>query len=221
MILAGSISGNIAQTHLTAFAEVGTWSARGSIQRNESRVESGFEDTPPRGSGGFGTLGSDIGTGPGCDPTINQSITVVPRKFSLGIVSPALSSGFRIERDHAIERRGEVKGTINQDRCGFKTTPLPATVAVRDIAGVKNPRDLELRHVLAIDLSEWRVSQAARVVTVIRPFVALRRTAQAGDRYRGNSESAEQEKGHGNETTVTKAESKSGAGAGLARLVDS
>jgi hypothetical protein len=41
---------------------------------------------------------------------------------------------------------------------------------IGDIAGVKNPRNLELCHVLAIDLSKHRMAHTSWIVAIIRPL---------------------------------------------------
>src|SRR5271155_489932 len=91
-------------------------------------------------------------------------------KFDLRIVGPFLSAAFRVECDHPAERRGEIHRAIDDDWRVLERAPVFGAAPVRDVAGVIDPGDFELRDVTAIDLVERRVTHPARIVAVIGPF---------------------------------------------------
>src|SRR6266566_4766596 len=114
------------------------------------------------------------GTGvvdPGGDTAIDESIAVISSPVDLGIIGPALRSGFRIESNDPVERGGQIKCPVYQDGSGFKSTSPLLSFAVGNIAGVKHPGNFEAGNIFAIDLCEWRVAHAARVVSVGGPVI--------------------------------------------------
>ena len=67
---------------------------------------------------------------------------------------PTLFPRFRVEGDHAVERRRNVQRAAHQEWRGFKAAPLSRAPSVRDVPGVKHPGDFEPRDIVTIDLGQ-------------------------------------------------------------------
>src|SRR5439155_21613296 len=82
VILAWNVARDIAQAHLASLAEVRTRIASGAVERDEPRIQRGFETAAPTGTVGFsGFLSGGHGLEPSCDATIDQPVTVIPVKL--------------------------------------------------------------------------------------------------------------------------------------------
>lgn len=136
VILPWNITRDIAQADLSAIAEIHARLARRTIQRDEPRIQSSFENSP--------TAGFPFHTRwikPRCNTTIDQPIAVVSGELNHRIVDPALLSCFRIDCKNTIEPGGKVKRSIHEDRRCFQAAALLAAVAVGNIAHMKGPGD--------------------------------------------------------------------------------
>src|SRR5487761_169204 len=69
-------------------------------------------------------------------------------------------------------------------RRGLKTTPLPVVTAVRDVARVEHPSNLEEGYVAAIDLGVGRIARAPRIVAISWPLAGGCRGLGAARRNR-------------------------------------
>src|SRR6266478_1726557 len=104
MILRGNVACDIAQTDLSAVAKVQARLASQTIQRDEPRIQSGFENSP---AAGFRLRSRCVE--PCRNAAIDQPIAVVSSDLNHRIVDPALLSRFRVDYKHTIERRGQVQ----------------------------------------------------------------------------------------------------------------
>src|SRR5215469_400307 len=127
-------SGYIPQADLSILTKIRTGVSVSRINRDESRINGGFEDSPPAR---FGR--GPLPIHPGNDSTIDESVSRLPVAVNLGIVGPQLSSCFGIERNYAVEGRGEIELAIHHDRRGFKSARFRTTCAVGDVARMESP----------------------------------------------------------------------------------
>src|SRR3981189_217761 len=97
MILRGNVACDIAQTDLSAVAKVEARLASQTIQRDEPRIQSGFENSPPAW---FPFRSRCIE--PCRNAAIDQPIAVVSSDLNHRIVDPALLPRFRVERKHTL-----------------------------------------------------------------------------------------------------------------------
>ena len=75
-----------------------------------------------------------------------------PSVVDVGIVTPSLGTGLRVEGNHSIERRAEVQSAIHHDGSGFESASARVFDTVRNIAGVVDPGNLQMLYVRPIDL---------------------------------------------------------------------
>jgi hypothetical protein len=141
------IARNIAQIHLSGGAKIPTERSCHGIERDQAGIERRFEDT---------ALARSVPRGrwiqPCCYASINKTVAIVEALVDLRIVGPESLSRGRIKRDHPVEGSGEIKPSIHQNRSGLKAAALSTIIAIGDVSGMENPRDLELRHIFPVDL---------------------------------------------------------------------
>ena len=131
----------------------------GRVQRDEARVDGRDEDaalTPalPHRHAAAGEI----------------AVARVARH--LGIEHPSLTSGDRVQRDDASERRAQIQRAVDVERRGLECC-WPAARRLIRVARAERPGDLERRDVRAIDAVERREPLAACVATVGRPVTVL------------------------------------------------
>src|SRR5260370_37537806 len=100
VVPAGVIAGYIAQIHLAILAKVCAGRAVGRIDGHQARILRGLKNSPAAP-----LISGSRGTEPSCGAAVAEPVAVVAVQFNLRVVSPALRYRFRIEGDHAIERR--------------------------------------------------------------------------------------------------------------------
>ena len=117
----------------------------------------------------------------------------------LRVERPQLAARARVECDDAVERRGEEQRVVNGERCCLEQAGargfLPLAGADALLVRLPNEGRLEARHVVAVDVSERRVLEAARVVAVVGPINGTRRGLLRGERSAGERGDDEQEAG--------------------------
>ena len=91
-------------------------------------------------------------------------------QIDLRIETPFFLAGLRIEREHAIERRGHEHGPTGHDRRRLEFAFGKPVAAVGNVAGVKLPGDLELGDIALVDLGERRIAAAAGIAPVRGPL---------------------------------------------------
>src|SRR5690348_8705281 len=92
----------------------------------------------------------------------------------LRIKLPDFLSSFRIERNHAVRRSGEVQHAIHHERRGFKgrnVMPVRLVAAPVYLAYVISPRALQSTDVAAVNLLERREPRAAGIASIESPFL--------------------------------------------------
>src|ERR1039458_3916746 len=105
-----------------------------------------------------------------------EVVTVITYAVELGIKSPLFLPRFRIQRNDAVERGGNVERVLYHQGRSLKRAlgpylvPVPCASAVGNVAGVISPRDFEILNVFFGNLSERRIARASRIVAVSRPF---------------------------------------------------
>jgi hypothetical protein len=135
--IAVGVAGNVAQIYLALVAKTGARFAGCSVERDKPCVERGFEDGAAAG------LFTGVGwTNPGGYAAIDKTIAVVEGAVDFGIVGPALLAGDRIERDDAVEGRGEIERSIDKNRSGFKAAASLAVAAVGNVPSMKTQATL-------------------------------------------------------------------------------
>lgn len=156
---------HVAKADLTRLPKIHAGSATDRVDRHQTRILRGFEN-PPTARLSLVTSGVE----PGRHAAVHQPVSVVSIQIDLRIVRPALLAGFGVQGDHAIERHREVKRAIDENRRGFEAAPLPPISPLGNVARVIDLRNLELRHVLALDLSRRRIPHPTRIVSVRGPL---------------------------------------------------
>ena len=143
------IAGHFSQANLAAIAKIRAGFARRSVQGNESSVLCRFKNpSATRFPGGPRRVQ------PSARATVHQSIAVVQSPIDQGIISPSLFSSGGVKRDHSVERRRDIQRAVHKNRRSFKAASLFISAAFLQLARMKDPRNLELAHIVAIDLRQ-------------------------------------------------------------------
>lgn len=166
MVLTGNVAGDIAKADLTAIAEVHAGFAGGGVESDEARIKCGFKDAA---AAGLPFRASWIQ--PGGDTATDEAIAIISSEFNHGIEDPELLACFRIDGKDAIEGGGEVERAIHKNGGCFEAAALLAVAAVGNIADMGSPGNLQIGHIVAIDLGERRITHATGVVTVVGPVI--------------------------------------------------
>jgi hypothetical protein len=100
--------------------------------------------------------------------------TITGRIAALGlrIEFPLFAPGLRIQGNDPAGRRGQIQNISDFERRSLeRREPLPPHVGGRFdlLAGVIGPDTLEPIYVSGIDLPQWRIARAARIVAISRP----------------------------------------------------
>src|SRR2546430_8976290 len=103
--------------------------------------------------------------------SIDETVAIVAIEVDFEVVGPALFTSFRIERDDAVERGGEVESAINEKGSGLETAALSSAAGLGNVAGVKGPGDSKCGHVVATDLGERGVAHSTGVVAIVGPGI--------------------------------------------------
>src|SRR5580704_16071344 len=96
----------------------------------------------------------------------------------MGIESPALHPGFRVERDHDVRRGLEIEKAECQHGRRLEGQFVGASETRTVLPGLISPCNGEVRDVLAVDLVEAREVLAERVAAVIAPVAGVGRLSE-------------------------------------------
>jgi hypothetical protein len=113
------ISRNGSQIYLPVTSKVLARSSAALVQRDQPCVQRGLVDASPAW---LSIL--FLGIEPGGYSTIDEPVAIVQRLIDLWVVGPTLSPSNRVQRDHAVERRGQVQNAMHKDRRGLKAAAL-------------------------------------------------------------------------------------------------
>ncbi len=152
------------QIDVAAFAEIGARRARRGIERDQAGVDRRDEDALAAA-----VALRAIRIDPQADAAIDEAVGR-RTQIGTGIEAPDRLAGLRIERDDSGKRRGQVHHAVDDDGRGLERAPRTSVLAVRNIAGVVFPRDLEPCDIAFVDLRQRRISLAAGIAAVMRPF---------------------------------------------------
>src|SRR5204863_9734358 len=100
-----------AETHLAAFTELLTAKAGLRVDGDEPRVECRLEETTVAGR-----RRARGRVEPRGDAAIDEAIAVIGGPIDRWIEGPALHTRFGIQRDDAVERRGQIEGAVDDER---------------------------------------------------------------------------------------------------------
>ena len=165
-------------------AEIGTGPARPRVERDHARIIRAHED--PHGTGGAGLC---AGITPHRHATAGVLVRQLLHERDLGVIYPLLAPRRRIERNHAIERRAEHEGAVDEDRrdlgraVGDVVRPAPL-----HLAGGVAPRDFQVRDVATIDLPGGREPGTAGVAAVMRPACRVVRRGAGSNQQQASRE---------------------------------
>ena len=150
--------------------------SRRGVQRIETTVRGSVEDA---------THGRILRVDPVRHPAIDAARGQRPRQRSVGlrIELPEHTSGCRLECHHAAIRRRDVHDVFDHQRRALDRRAF----AVDEFAGLVRPGDLQLRHILAVDIVQRRVPHPAAVPSDGQPVVARLTPSKSGrsDHHRG------------------------------------
>ena len=93
------------------------------------------------------------------------------RAVHLRIVGPLLGAARGVQRDHPVERRGQIERAVHQNRCRLEGRLLVELGFGLQGARVIGPRGPQLGDVFARDLFEGRIARAGRVASICIPAV--------------------------------------------------
>src|SRR5215475_11589729 len=140
------------QIYRAAFTEIRARISRLYIERDQSRVERAEKDAAR-------TRAVRVRAAPVSRAAIDHHVAEAPAFVYFRIEGPEFRPGFGIERNGAIEGRGEDQAAFDQDRRGFKSSASESPVRparVAHIAVMVSPGDFEPLHVVAIVVGERR-----------------------------------------------------------------
>ncbi len=160
----------LCQVDLATRAEIHARLAGLSIQGDQPRIESAGENATRTWLClllGVGLFPHGYASG--------RALAVVPGSVNVRIVSPTLTTGFRVERDHDVRPCFYIKGAEGKYRCCFKREFARPHKPCAELARAVGPGDLEVRDVLAVYLVETRVVFAEGVAAVVAPIARVGR----------------------------------------------
>src|SRR5262249_38562234 len=134
-----------------------------SVERDEPRVDRSEEDAATTAA---------VDTSVRVEPRGNaarRDDRETLRAIDVRVEAPALHPRLGVEGEEEVVWGEENRRVVPHQRGRLEGDESPGTHAA-DLAGPIRPRDAQTRHVPAIDLGERRVSRAAAVVAVARPF---------------------------------------------------
>ena len=190
MIPARVVLKNVAEADLAFFAEVGARRSSGGVYGDEARILRGFKDAAMAGLV-FGARGVE----PSGNAAIDETVAIVAIEVDFGVVGPALFTSFRIERDDAVERGGEVESAVNEKGSGLETAALSSAAGLGSVASVKGPGDSKCGHVVATDLGERGVAHSTGVVAIVGPGIATESVGWSGSRGPGEKHTCRKQSG--------------------------
>jgi len=160
-----SVPNPFAQANTALLTKAGTGRARVGVECDElgirGAVENAFAAQATGGRQGILPVG---------DAATDQRIgPLAVSVLEVRIETPALLTGFGIQREHAHERRAVVKRVVRNERCDLEGGHLRIATAVEVIPAVVPPGHLERRYILRRDLIERGVVRSALIAAPERP----------------------------------------------------
>src|SRR5215510_11155634 len=157
------------QIYRAAFAEIRARFSCLYIERDQPRVERAEEDAARTGA-------VRVRAAPVSRAAIDHHVAEAPAFVYFRIEGPEFRPGFGIERNGAVERRGEDQAAFDQDRRCFKRSASKRLVRPARFAHIAvsvSPGDFESLHVIAVDVDERRVAPASRAAFGESPSYSL------------------------------------------------
>ncbi len=169
-----------------ALTEVGTGPARARVDRHEPAVDGAEDDAPRAGSLGQG-LAFPVGDAA-------MRVPLAHRLSRLRVEGPELSAGLGLEGDDPRGRGREVQHSPDQDRGRGEARLEGRQVAAECyLPRVVGPGALELPHVVAVDVVEWRIADTSGRAPPVAPFGRGRLPVVLGA---AGARGQDQERGH-------------------------
>src|SRR5262249_40130235 len=119
----------IEQIYRAAFAEIRTRFSCLYIERDQPRVERAEKDAARTGAG-------RVHASPVSRAAIDHHVAEAPAFVYFRIKTPEFLSGFWVESDGAVERRGKDQAAFDQDRRGFKRSASKRLVRPARVAHI-------------------------------------------------------------------------------------
>ena len=153
------------QIHRAAGAEIRARLAGFAVDGNQARVDGAFEDPQlaRRAAGSFGIA-------PGRH-SARGHLGIIVRAVHIWIVGPLLGAARGVQRDHAVERRGQVERAIDQNRGRLEGRLLVELGFRLQGSRVIGPHRPQPGDIFARELFERRIARAGRVASIGIPAV--------------------------------------------------
>ena len=127
--------------------------------------------------------------GPGRHAPVHEQ---VPRHLLVDdrVEDPELLARVRVEGEEPAHGRRDVEDAADHEGRGRERRARGQILAVAPVSRVEGPRDLQLRHVAAVDLGQGGVARGAGVAARMRPVLGRgeNRARQAGQGHRRGGE---------------------------------
>ncbi len=151
------------QIHRAGSAEIRARLACFSIDCNQASVDSPFENAQLARRGGI-----TFGIAPECHPARGH-LGIIVRAVHLRIVGPLFRAARGVQRDHAVERRGQIERAVHQNRSRLKGCLVVELGFRLQGSGVISPHGPQPGDIFARQLFERRIACAGRVASVRVP----------------------------------------------------
>ena len=155
----------VLEIDLSGVAEIGAGLAGRRIQREQPCIDRGEENPLTAGANVGG-----LGIRPKCHAPIHQTLGVMLTQVDLGVEIPSLPTGFRIEREHAIEGSGEIHRAGYHDWRGLEFAFRSAVGSVGNVPGMNFPCRFELGDIGRVDPVQRRIAASSGIARVGRPI---------------------------------------------------